>query len=62
MPDIEVLPQGTIDVDIEHWRFYEEIGLCRFNPRAIGRISIGWMDEKELPAEAKAWLARWWRR
>ena len=62
MPDVEVFTQELTDINIEHWKFYEEIGFCRFNPRAIGRISISWMDEKELPAEAKAWLARWRRR
>ena len=62
MPDVEVFTQELTDIDIEHWKFYEEIGLCRFNPRTVGRISISWMDEKELPAEAKAWLARWQRR
>jgi hypothetical protein len=65
-PDIELSPQGTIDIDIEHWRFYEEIGLCRFNPRAIGMIRIpGDDDRKEYvppTLKEKEWLVRWQRR
>lgn len=68
-PDIEVFPQGLIDFegDVEHLQFYEEVGLCVFNPRVVERININLTvfleNDYEPPDEkTKQWLARWARR